>query len=77
MTGRGEVIAWRERVTVAVLELLTAERRLSDESASMADLAAAERALDLAARDLTSAIDELPPRDRPKGWERDADGRTA
>lgn len=66
----GEVIAAREEVTRAVLALLLAERRLSDEAASMTELIAREGDLAVAARSLAEATDALPPGSRPKGWDK-------
>ncbi len=52
----------------AALEVLCAERQLGDESPSVTKLQRAEDRLALAARDLTNAIDDMPPVQRPKGW---------
>ena len=70
MSGQGEVIGHRENVIRAVLDLLSAERKLSDESASMTELMAREDALSVACRDLAESVDALPLASRPKGWVR-------
>lgn len=68
MVGVAEVIAWREELIKAALQLLCAERALSDEDASAKAVMDAEDRLTLAARDLARAVDQLPVARRPKGW---------
>lgn len=62
------VVLARQEVLRAALDVLAAEHHLADDSASVTRLQDAEDAMAIAARDLTNAIDELPPRQRPKGW---------
>lgn len=77
MSRRPTVYEARQNLLRAALNILADERALADASPPVARMRQHDDALAIAARDLTAAIDELPPRDRPKGWERDADGRTA
>ena len=63
-----DFIQGREDVLLGALEVLTAERHLSDDSASMAALADAEGRMALAARRLAWAVDGLEPTRQPKGW---------
>jgi signal transduction histidine kinase len=65
----------RERLVCAALTLDLAERSLT--AGGMRAVNRAEDALELAARDLTNAVDEVPPVARPKGWALDAEGETA
>jgi hypothetical protein len=67
----------RQALLRAALNVLADERALADASPPVSRMRQNDDALAIAARDLTVAIDELPPRDRPKGWARDEDGRTA
>lgn len=53
----------------AALDVLRHEMTLPGDSPSLAQLRKAEEALALGARDLTNAIDDLPPSQQPKGWE--------
>lgn len=69
MNGLADVITCREALTRAVLDMLAAERRLSEDNASVVALRDAETAISLAARDLTNAIDDLPEQQHPRGWE--------
>jgi hypothetical protein len=64
-----DVIQYREALTRAVLDMLAAERRLSEDNASVLALRDAETAISLAARDLTNAVDDLPEKHHPRGWE--------
>ena len=64
------VITARQAVLRAALDVLCAEHHLSDENASVAQLADAERSMAIAARDLVNAIDDLAPGQQPRGWER-------
>jgi hypothetical protein len=59
----------REAVLTAALDVLRHERRLASDSPGIAKLRHAEDALALSARDLTNALDDLPPGDQPKGWD--------
>ena len=63
VSAHGEVI-------VRVLDLLAVERRLDQDSASIATLLEAETALDAAATALTEAVSALPADSgrRPVGW---------
>ena len=51
-----------------VLALLLAENSIADDPKAAAATVRSETDLELAARDLTNAIDDLPPLERPKGW---------
>ncbi len=66
--GLHEVIQARENVVKAALDLLRAERELSDERASATAVTSAEDHLALASRDLVRATDNLPYGRLPKGW---------
>lgn len=68
MTGTGERIAWRHALIGIALEVLAAEHSLSDDETSTGKLLDAEERLDLAARDLTNCVDDLPPTAWPRGW---------
>jgi Arc/MetJ-type ribon-helix-helix transcriptional regulator len=63
-----ELIQSREDVVRAALELLMAERNLSDTEHSTTALMAAEDALAVAAERLTRAVDALPVGKRPREW---------
>jgi hypothetical protein len=68
VNGLGDVLAARDKVIAAVLDTLSAERKLSGNTASVPDVTRCETAVDLAALALVNAIDELPLAQRPKGW---------
>lgn len=77
MNPQPTVYEARRTLLRAALTLLADEQALADDSPPVSHLKRDEDALSVAARDLTAAVDELLPRDRPKGWHRDEDGRTA
>jgi hypothetical protein len=58
----------REDVIRAALEVVTIERRLSDDDTAMVALTEAEDRLAIAARTLTRAVNDLPAGRQPKGW---------
>lgn len=70
------VIQARAELIRAAIQCLAAEH--AEESAD-ADAQAeySDERLAIAARDLTNATDDLPPAERPIGWETTPDGRTA
>jgi hypothetical protein len=68
VSGIAGVIQAREDIIRATLDLLTAERELSDEEASCQAVMDAEEAIAVAAERLTRAVDALPMGRRPKGW---------
>lgn len=76
MVTLAERIALRHRLRLAVEAVAGAEQKLSDDDGTAA-LLDAETAMELAARDLVNAVDDLPPGARPKDWELTPDGRTA
>lgn len=63
-----DYVTARHDAIAAVLEMLTAEHRLSDEMSSVIDVTDAECAVDGAARKLAEAVDVLPRDRRPAGW---------
>lgn len=77
MSARAGQAEAREAVLRAALTVLGAERMLHVDSTSMTALKAAEDTLAIACRDLTNAVDDLPPLQRPGNWARDEEGRTA
>lgn len=77
MSAQADVIGARERLLRAAVAVLGAERMLHVSTQSMTRLKAAEDEMAIAARDLTSAIGEMPPIQRPKGWTAGRDGETA
>ena len=68
MSGLAELVQAREDVIRAALDVLVAERGLSDERASAQAVMDAEERLAVTAERLVRAIDEMPMRKRPKGW---------
>ena len=68
MSNLPELIPIRERVIEAALKVVLFERSISDEPSSLNAVLKAEHQLAIAARDLTNAIDDLPPGRHPKGW---------
>ena len=68
MSNLAELIQAREDVIRATLELLVAERELSDDGASAKKVMDAEEAMAFAAERLTRAVDALPAGRRPRGW---------
>jgi hypothetical protein len=68
MSSLSELIPIRERVVSAALKVVLFERAISDDSTSLNAVLKAEHELAIAARDLTNAIDDLPPGKHPKGW---------
>jgi hypothetical protein len=63
-----DYISARHAAIVAVLGMLTAEHRLSDELSSVIDVTDAEMDADGAARALSEAVDRLPRDRQPVGW---------
>jgi hypothetical protein len=63
-----DYVAAKHEAIVSVLELLTAEHRLSDEHSSVLALTGAECEVDAAAARLAAAADALPHDRRPVGW---------
>lgn len=63
-----EVLRAEERLLKAALRSLMAERGLTDLDGSALVLTDAARALQIAAKDLTEAVDALPEGQRPRGW---------
>lgn len=63
-----DYITARHDAIVAVLELLTAEWQLSDESSSVLDLTGSEYEADEVAGRLAEAADALPHDRKPAGW---------
>ena len=65
-----DYVTAHSEVIVRVLDLLAIERRLDQDSASVAALLDAETALDVAATALTEAVDALPAGSgrKPVGW---------
>jgi hypothetical protein len=63
-----DYVTARHDTIVAVLEMLTAEHRLSDEDSSVLALTGAECEVDAAAARLAAAADALPHDRRPVGW---------
>lgn len=63
-----DYVTARHEVFLAVLEMLTAEQRLSDEYSSVLDVTSAQDKAQRAARTLTEAVDALPAGRRPVGW---------
>jgi hypothetical protein len=53
---------------LGALEVLTTERHLADDMASVHALSEAEGRMALAARRLVQAIEALPAARQPKGW---------
>ena len=68
MNARTELVEARENVIRAALDVLVAERALSDEKASAQAVMDAEERLALASRSLARAVDALPTGRRPRGW---------
>lgn len=68
MSTPGELIQAREDVIRAALDVLAAERSLSDEETATQAVMDAEDALAAAAERLTRAVDALPVSRRPKEW---------
>lgn len=72
--SRQRVLTARERLLRASIAVLGAERMLHVDAPAMGRLKAAEDEMSLAARDLTNAVDDSPPRDWPKDWATSGDG---
>jgi hypothetical protein len=66
------VLQAEEQLIQAALRSLMAERRLADEDGNVSVLGETSDDLRRAARNLVLAVDLLPPRKRPKGWEAEA-----
>lgn len=82
VNSRAVRIAARERIVREALALMLAERSLGEDlrcpgPGGMQAVNKAEDALDLAARDLVNAINDLPPAERPKHWAADPEAATA
>jgi hypothetical protein len=67
MTTRADVAMRRESLLTAALELLCADRKISEPDGYPA-VSAAETAFIRSARRLTEAVDDLAPGDAPKAW---------
>lgn len=63
----------RNDAILAVLVMLQAEHRLSDEHSSVVDVTDAEREVDGAARKLAEAVEDLERDRKPAGWARPAE----
>lgn len=63
-----DFIQAQQDVLLGALEVLTTERHLADDVASVHALSEAEGRMALAARRLVQAIDALPAVRQPKGW---------
>lgn len=77
MTARSELLAAQDELTRAVLDMLIAERMVYLDAEAMVAVKKAEDRVRLAAKDVTNAVDELRPVERPKGWALDPSGETA
>lgn len=76
MTAPGVTEA-REAAITATLDLLGVERHLHDRASAAARLTGVQDAFYIACRDVTNAVDALPPNLRPRNWTAEPETRTA
>jgi hypothetical protein len=70
IAARNNVVAISRRITRNTM-------RIARDPTAVAKVDALMRELELACRDLAELVDDSPPRTRPRGWAKDAEGRTA
>jgi hypothetical protein len=68
VNGHAERNEARNHLLVLALKLDVAERSIGTDEKAAAAVVKLQAELELAARDLTSAVDDSPPREWPKGW---------
>jgi hypothetical protein len=76
-TSHGQVMEAVQLLLLRASEYDVAERKLADYGRPVSKYNKALAALQMAARDLTNATDELPPDKRPEGWGLGPDGEVA
>lgn len=71
------IVEARTAALDAALDLITCERHLHDQGSAAARIGKLQDTFYLACRDVTNAIDDLSPGERPRNWALDPEGATA
>jgi len=71
------IIEARVAALDAALDLITCERHLHDRASAASRIGKLQDDFYRACRDVTNAIDDLQPGERPRGWALDPEGATA